>query len=433
MKSIIELIENKRDGMEHYPADIERIVSAYVSGEMPDYQMSAWLMAAFLNGLSSDETAVLTKAMAESGRMVDLSSVPGVKVDKHSTGGVGDTTTLVLAPLVASCGVPVAKMSGRGLGHTGGTLDKLESIPGFSVNLTPEAFLAQVRDVGCAVIAQSADVDPADKKMYALRDVTGTVPSIPLIVGSIISKKVAGGADAIVLDVKVGSGSFMKTEEQARKLAKELQRVGEVLGRQVVCIRTDMNQPLGMAVGNSLEVCEAIRTLKGEGPADLTELCLVLGSKMLVLGGVADDERAGRALLLDSIAEGRALATFRAWVEAQGGDPRIAEDPSLLPLAAYATLVVAPADGFVTGFDAEGVGRTAMLLGAGRATKDAVIDPGAGLVLEVRAGDSVSAGDPLATLYAADESLFDEASSRLLASIHIGDTKPEPMPLFHEV
>lgn len=433
MKSIIELIENKRDGMEHYPADIERIVSAYVSGEMPDYQMSAWLMAAFLNGLSSDETAVLTKAMAESGRMVDLSSVPGVKVDKHSTGGVGDTTTLVLAPLVASCGVPVAKMSGRGLGHTGGTLDKLESIPGFTVNLTPEAFLAQVRDVGCAVIAQSADVDPADKKMYALRDVTGTVPSIPLIVGSIISKKVAGGADAIVLDVKVGSGSFMKTEEQARKLAKELQRVGEVLGRQVVCIRTDMNQPLGMAVGNSLEVCEAIRTLKGEGPADLTELCLVLGSKMLVLGGVADDERAGRALLLDSIAEGRALATFRAWVEAQGGDPRIAEDPSLLPLAAYATLVVAPADGFVTGFDAEGVGRTAMLLGAGRATKDAVIDPGAGLVLEVRAGDSVSAGDPLATLYAADESLFDEASSRLLASIHIGDTKPEPMPLFHEV
>jgi len=433
MRSIIELIEDKRDGREHYPSDIERLVSAYVSGEMADYQMSAWLMAAYLNGLTSDETAMLTKAMAESGRMVDLSEIPGIKVDKHSTGGVGDTTTLVLAPLVASCGVPVAKMSGRGLGHTGGTLDKLESIPGFNVNLAPEAFLAQVRDVGCAVIAQSTDVDPADKKMYALRDVTGTVPSIPLIVGSIISKKVAGGADAIVLDVKVGSGSFMKTEEQARALASELQRVGELLGRKVVCIRTDMNQPLGRAVGNALEVCEAIRTLKGEGPADLTELCLVLGAKMLVLGGVANDERVGRALLLDSIAEGRALAMFAAWVEAQGGDPRVAEDPTLLPLATFATVVVASEPGFVTGFDTEGVGRAAMLLGAGRATKDDIIDPGAGLVIEVRTGDRVSVGDPLATLYASDESLFEEAATRLQDSIYIGERAPEPTALFHEV
>jgi pyrimidine-nucleoside phosphorylase len=433
VKQLVELIENKRDGLEQSAEDIERLVSAYVSGEMPDYQMAAWLMAAFLKGLSSDETAALTKAMAESGRMVDLSEIPGVKVDKHSTGGVGDTTTLVLAPLVASCGVPVAKMSGRGLGHTGGTLDKLESIPGFSVTLEPEAFLAQVRDVGCAVIAQSADVDPADKKMYALRDVTGTVPSIPLIVGSIISKKVAGGANAIVLDVKVGSGSFMKTEEQARALAAELQRVGESLGRTVVCIRTDMNQPLGCAVGNALEVAEAIRTLKGEGPADLTELCLVLGSKMLVLGGVADDERIGRDLLLDSIADGRALETFAEWVEAQGGDPRVAEDPSLLPQAPYETIVTAPTSGFVTGFDAEGVGRAAMLLGAGRATKDDTIDPSAGLVLSVRTGDRIATGDRLATLFASDESLFEEASRRLLASIHIGDAEPEPVPLFHEV
>ncbi|MDO8949605.1 MAG: thymidine phosphorylase [Actinomycetota bacterium] len=433
MKQIIELIENKRDRLEHSAEDVQRLVSAYVSGEMPDYQMSAWLMAVLLNGLSSDETAALTKAMAESGRMVDLSEIPGVKVDKHSTGGVGDTTTLVLAPLVASCGVPVAKMSGRGLGHTGGTLDKLESIPGFSVNLEPEAFLAQVRDVGCAVIAQSADVDPADKKMYALRDVTGTVPSVPLIVGSIISKKVAGGANAIVLDVKVGSGSFMKTEEQAKALAAELQRVGESLGRKVVCIRTDMNQPLGCAVGNALEVAEAIETLKGDGPADLTELCIVLGAKMLVLGGVADDERAGRALLLDSIAQGRAIQTFADWVEAQGGDPRVADDPSLLPQAAHTTVVAAPRGGFITGFDTEGVGRAAMLLGAGRATKDDTIDPAAGLVLAVRAGECVAEGDPLATLYASDDSLFAEASSRLLASIHIGDAEPEPIPLFHEV
>ncbi len=400
---------------------------------MPDYQMAAWLMAAFLRGLSSEETAALTRAMAESGRMVDLSGVPGTILDKHSTGGVGDKTTLVLAPLVASCGVPVAKMSGRGLGHTGGTLDKLESIPGFSVSLEEEAIVAQLRDIGVVVTAQSADVDPADKKMYALRDVTGTVRSIPLIVGSIISKKVAGGADAIVLDVKVGSGAFMKTEAEARMLAHELQRVGELLGRKVVCVMTDMSQPLGRAVGNSVEVCEAIRTLKGEGPADLTELCLALGAKMLVLGGVAEDERAGYDLLLDSIAQGRALDTFRAWIAAQGGDPAVVDDPELLPLSAFATVVEAPQGGFVTGFDAEGVGRSAMLLGAGRETKDAGIDLGAGLVLEAKIGSAVAKGDPLATLYAADEGLFDAAREKLLASIMVGDTEPEPPVLFHEV
>ncbi len=433
MKSIIELIEDKRDAREHTAEDIERLVSAYVGGQMPDYQMAAWLMAAFLNGLSSAETAWLTRSMAGSGRMVDLSSVPGIILDKHSTGGVGDKTTLVLAPLVASCGVPVAKMSGRGLGHTGGTLDKLESIPGFCVTLAYDALLRQLLDVGVVVTAQSADVDPADKKMYALRDVTGTVQSIPLIVGSIISKKVAGGADAIVLDVKVGSGAFMKTEAQARALAHELQRVGELLGKKVVCVMTDMSQPLGRAVGNSLEVCEAIRTLKGEGPRDLTELCLALGAKMLVLGEAAQDERIGRQLLLDSIAEGRALATFRAWVSAQGGDPRVADDPSLLPVAGFATVVTAPRGGFVTGFDAEGVGRSAMLLGAGRQTKDAGIDLGAGLVLEAKIGDAIGAEAPLATLYASDPELFDAAREKLLASVEIGDGPAEEPVLFHEV
>ena len=432
MKSLEELIEVKRDGGTHTADELQRLVSAFVSGEMPDYQMAAWLMAAFIRGLDSAETAALTEAMAHSGRMVDLSSIPGVKVDKHSTGGVGDTTTLVLAPLVASCGVPVAKMSGRGLGFTGGTLDKLESIPGFTVTLEPDDFLSQVRDVGLAVIGQSPDVDPADKKMYALRDVTATVPSIPLIVGSIISKKVAGGADAIVLDVKVGSGAFMKTEADARALAAELARVGELLGRTVVCILTDMDQPLGRAVGNALEVREAIATLKGEGPADLTELCLVLGAKMLVLGGIAEEEREARDLLLDSIATGRALDTFRAWVRAQGGDERVADDVSLLPISAHTRAVAAEAAGWIAGFDAEGVGRAAMATGAGRARKEDDIDPGAGLELEVKVGQRVEAGDTLATLYASDAALLDEAEVRLRNAVRIGTEAVEPPPLFLE-
>jgi len=306
-----ELIERKRDGHAHTAEEIDRIVLGYTDGEMPDYQMAAWLMAAFLNGLDADETVWLTDAMVRSGRQVDLSSIPGVKVDKHSTGGVADTTTLVLAPMVAACGAPVAKMSGRGLGHTGGTLDKLEAIPGYSVELSPEAFVSQVRDVGVAVIAQSPDVDPADKKIYALRDVTATVPSIPLIVGSIISKKIAGGADAILLDVKVGSGAFMKSEQDARALAAELRRVGHVLGRDVVCVMSDMSQPLGMAVGNSLEVREAIETLRGEGPAELTDLCVALGAKMLVLARVCNDQAEGQQRCWSALADGTALSKFQ--------------------------------------------------------------------------------------------------------------------------
>jgi len=428
-----ELIERKRDGRAHTSAEIERIVHGFVAGEMPDYQMAAWLMAAYLNGLDAEETVALTDAMVRSGRVLDLSAIPGVKVDKHSTGGVADTTTLVLAPLVASCGVPVAKMSGRGLGYTGGTLDKLESIPGFRVELTAEEFVTQVCDIGVAVIAQSPDIDPADKMMYALRDVTATVPSVPLIVGSIISKKIAGGADAIVLDVKVGTGAFMKTEHDARTLAAELTRVARELGAQVTCFMTDMNQPLGMAVGNAIEVREAVETLSGRGPEALTELCLVFGEQMLMLGGVASTAEEARARLVAAIEDGSALATFRRWVEAQGGDPSFAEDPGVLPQARYQRAVTAERGGFVTAFDAEGVGRAAMLLGAGRAAKDDSIDPAAGLELAVRIGDAVSAGSTIATLYASAEELFGEAEVRLLASVEIGDAHVQPPSLFHEL
>ena len=428
-----ELIERKRDGHEHTPADIERVVFGFTDGQMPDYQMSAWLMAALLRGLSADETVAMTDAMVRSGDLVDLSAIPGVKVDKHSTGGVADTTTLVLAPLVAACGAPVAKMSGRGLGHTGGTLDKLESIPGFRVELTPEEFIDQVQRVGLAVIAQSPTIDPADKKIYALRDVTGTVPSIPLIVSSIMSKKIAGGADAILLDVKVGSGAFMKTEAEARQLAHELTAVGEVLGRRVVCVMSDMDQPLGMAVGNALEVAEAIETLRGEGPEALTELCLVFGAKMLVLAEKAADEAAARQMLLAAIADGSALERFRMWMAAQGGDPRVADDLSLLHRSARSREVRATEAGWVARFDTEGIGRAAMLLGAGRARVGDSIDSGAGLVLAVRVGDRVEAGGLLCTMYAATEELLDSGEERFRRSVHLGESAVSAPPLFHEL
>lgn len=427
-----ELIETKRDGRTHTSEQIDQLILGYSTGEVPDYQMSAWLMATYLNGLSPDETVWLTDAMVRSGRVVDLSSIPGIKVDKHSTGGVADTTTLVLAPLVAACGVPVAKMSGRGLGHTGGTLDKLDSIPGFRTELTSEQFVSQVRDIGVAVIAQSPDVDPADKKLYALRDVTATVPSIPLIVGSIISKKIAGGADAIVLDVKVGSGAFMKTEQQARILAAELSRVGRAFGRDVECLLTDMNQPLGMAVGNALEVAEAIRTLKGECPAALMELCMAFGARMLVLGGRASDVTRARALLGEAIASGAGLAKLREMIEAQGGDGRVVEDPSRLPCSSLSREVCSADVGYVVGFDAEGVGRSAMVAGAGRARKEDSIDPGAGLLLAVRVGDRVEQGSLLGTLYAASQHQLDEAEERFRASVFVGPVALPPEPLILE-
>jgi pyrimidine-nucleoside phosphorylase len=428
-----ELIERKRDGHEHTSDEIVRIIWGFARGEVPEYQMAAWLMAAFIRGLSLGETVAMTSAMVRSGRVVDLSAVPGVKVDKHSTGGVADTTTLVVAPLVASCGVSVAKMSGRGLGHTGGTLDKLESIPRFRVELSADEFVAQVQRIGIAVIAQSPDIDPADKKIYALRDVTGTVPSIPLIVGSIISKKIAGGADAIVLDVKVGSGAFMKTETDARQLARDLKAVGEAFGRKVECIMTDMDQPLGMAVGNALEVEEAIATLRGEGPAELTELCMTFGARMLVLGQRAAGDGEARSQLAEAIASGAALAKFREWVSAQGGDARITEDTSLLPRAVCSRTVRATEAGFLARFDAEGVGRAAMLLGAGRRRVGDSIDPGAGLVLAARVGDALRVGDELCTLFAASEELLTLGEERFRRAVHFSASRVAPRPLLHEL
>ncbi|MDZ4180478.1 MAG: thymidine phosphorylase [Coriobacteriia bacterium] len=432
-RSFEELIEIKRDGGTHTRDQIDRVILGFAAGEMPDYQMAAWLMAAYLNGLSAEESVWLTDAMVRSGRVIDLRSIPGVKVDKHSTGGVADTTTLILAPLVAACGVPVAKMSGRGLGHTGGTLDKLESIPGFRVELSPDAFIEQVRTVGVAVIAQSPDIDPADKLMYALRDVTATVPSIPLIVGSIISKKIAGGADAIVLDVKVGSGAFMKTEDDARALAAELSRVGEALGRTVVTFLTDMDQPLGNAIGNALEVREAIEVLAGQGPPALREVVLALGTRMLMLGQVAQSDAAAREMLVDALTSGSALETFAAWVAAQGGDPAVAADPDLLPSSAVTRDVYARKAGYIAAFDAEEVGRAAMVLGAGRARKEDTIDPAAGIVLRRRVGDRVVAGDTLATLHAASEDLMESAEVRFLAALRMSEHPVEPPPLFHEI
>ncbi|MDO8963702.1 MAG: thymidine phosphorylase [Coriobacteriia bacterium] len=421
-KSIEELIEVKRDGGVHAAGEIEQIVEEYVAGRMPDYQMSAWLMAAFIRGLDHEETVRLTDAMARSGRVMDLSSVPGLKVDKHSTGGVGDKTTICLAPMVAACGAPVAKMSGRGLGHTGGTLDKLESIPGFSVTMEPDAFVAQVRAIGIAVIAQTPDIDPADKLMYALRDVTATVPSVPLIVASIISKKVAGGADAIVLDVKVGSGAFMKTMEDARVLARELERTGAALGKRVVTVLTDMDQPLGMAVGNALEIEESIATLRGQGPEDLFQECLALGSRMLHLAGVARDLDDGRARLVSAVESGAALRKFDEWVAAQGGDAAVSIDLGRLPRAACTRVLTSDGGGWVAGFDAEGVGRAAMVMGAGRATKDDVIDPAAGLVLAAKVGDRVEPGGALVTLHAADERLLDAGEERFRAAVLMSET-----------
>lgn len=429
-RTLIELIEAKRDNQELTAAEMERVVEAFTSGEMPDYQMAAWLMAAYLRGLSFDETVALTRAMARSGSTLDLSAVKGVTVDKHSTGGVADTTTLIVAPMAAALGLKVAKMSGRGLAHTGGTLDKLESIPGYQVSLTPEQFIKQVDEIGVAVVAQTPDIDPADKAIYALRDVTGTVPSIPFIVSSVVSKKVAGGARVIVLDVKAGSGAFMKTTEDAVRLARAMVETGSELDRTISCIVTDMDQPLGMAVGNVLEVAEAIEVLKGNVEGPLLELSVELAARLYVGAGRADELEEARAKARKTIERGSALAKFADWISAQGADPRAALHPSaVLPSAAVTREVRSLAGGFVTCVEAESVGRAALALGAGRAAKDDMIDLTAGLVLARRVGEPVGEGELLATLHAADEGRLDAGEERLREAIVIGAEPPEPRPL----
>lgn len=395
----VDLIQRKRDGETLSTEEIEFLVNGYCTGEIPDYQMSAFAMAVYFQGMSAKETADLTLAMARSGDQADLNSIPGVKVDKHSTGGVGDTTTLILAPLVAAAGVPVAKMSGRGLGHTGGTIDKLDAIEGFRVELTKEQFLQQVKSIGVSVISQSGNITPADKKLYGLRDVTATVESIPLIASSIMSKKIASGADAIVLDVKTGSGAFMKSLDGSIELAKAMVDIGVQVGRETVAVITNMDEPLGLAIGNALEVREAIETLKGDGPGDLTELCLVLGAHMIQLGGKAASYEEARKRLEQLLHNGEALDKLRQLIAAQGGNPALADEPDKLPTAAYQVEVMAAEDGFVSHIDAEELGVTAMMLGAGRATKDDRIDLAVGMVLRKKVGDRVKAGEPLAVLH----------------------------------
>ncbi|MCR2803077.1 pyrimidine-nucleoside phosphorylase [Paenibacillus soyae] len=430
----VDLIQKKRDGEELTAEEISFLIKGYSSGDIPDYQMSAWAMAVLFRGMSASETATLTLAMAGSGDQVDLSPIRGTKVDKHSTGGVGDKTTLIIGPLVASAGVPVAKMSGRGLGHTGGTIDKLESIAGFHTELTREAFLKQVNDIGLSVIGQSGDLAPADKKLYALRDVTATVESIPLIASSVMSKKIAAGADAIVLDVKTGSGAFMKTVEDAEKLAQAMVAIGTEVGRQTAAVISDMDQPLGFAIGNALEVAEAVDTLKGQGPKDLTELCLTLGAHMVVLGGKANSFDEAKELLKRQLENGEALRKFQAFIEAQGGDGSIAVAPEKLPQAPLTIDVKADQDGFVSAIEAEQLGLAAMLLGAGRATKDAAIDYAVGLTLKKKVGEAVRNGDTIAVLHVReDNAAVRQVADRVRGAYDIRAEQPAERPLLLSV
>ena len=428
---MVDIIEKKRDGQELTTAEINFFIEGYTKGEIPDYQASALAMAIYFQDMNDRECADLTRAMVESGDTIDLSAIDGVKVDKHSTGGVGDTTTLVLAPLVASLGVPVAKMSGRGLGHTGGTIDKLESIAGFHVELTREQFIDLVNRDKVAVIGQSGNLTPADKKLYALRDVTGTVNSIPLIASSIMSKKIAAGADAIVLDVKTGDGAFMKTQEDAEELAHAMVRIGNHVGRKTIAIISDMSQPLGFAIGNALEVKEAIETLQGKGPKDLTELVLTLGSQMVILAGKAKTSEEAKEMLLDVIHSGKALAKFKEFLANQGGDASIVDDLTKLPQAKYKIELPAKQSGYISRMVADEIGVASMILGAGRATKEDVIDLAVGLVLHKKVGDKVEEGESILTIYSNRENVED-VKQKLYDNIFIADTATTPT-LIHTV
>ena len=428
-----ELIHRKRDGGALSAAEIEALVAGYTAGEIPDYQLAAFCMAVFFRGMDQAEVQALTGAMLRSGDVLDLSSIPGVKVDKHSTGGVGDKVSLPLAPLAAACGVKVPMVSGRGLGHTGGTLDKLEAIPGFRVDLPVERFVALVRDLGLGLIGQTDRIAPADKRLYALRDVTATVESIPLIAGSIMSKKLAEGIDALVLDVKVGRGAFMKTLPEARRLAETLAGIGRGMGKRVTALLTAMDQPLGRAVGNALEVVESIECLRGGGPADLRELTVALTAEMVLLAGLSPDLEAARARVERAIQDGSGLARLRAVVEAQGGDPAAVDDPARLPRAAQVLPILAPADGVVEAIDAEAVGLAAMALGAGRARVEDRVDPAVGVVLCRKVGERVARGEPLCLVHRnAGGEPQGAVAARLLAAYRIGAGPAAAPPLILE-
>jgi pyrimidine-nucleoside phosphorylase len=430
----IDVIRKKRDGGELSRSEIESLVDAYTLGDIPDYQVSAWLMAVVLRGMTRAETAALTDAMLRSGEVLDLSSLPAKKVDKHSTGGVGDKTSLVLAPLAAAAGVAVPMISGRGLGHTGGTLDKLEAIPGFNVNLTVAQFRRVLETCGCAMIGQTAEIAPADRKLYALRDVTGTVESPYLICASIMSKKLAEGIDALVLDVKTGSGAFMKNEKDAAFLAELMVETGERMGKQVVALITDMDQPLGCMIGNALEVVEVVEILRGEGPEDLRELCLELAGWMLHLGGVAGTVAQGKKQSEKLIASGKALEKFQQMVELQGGDPRAIDDPKNLPQARHTMTLSSPQSGYLASLQCEQIGTACVVLGGGRERKEDLVDPAVGIVLHKKVGDAISAGEPLATIYYNAEARAVRARQLLEQSYKIADSPPhEKRPLIHRV
>ncbi|MBU6427856.1 MAG: thymidine phosphorylase [Cyanobacteria bacterium REEB65] len=425
MPDILDLIRAKRNGHAHSAEAIGWLIDHL--GTLPDYQLAAWLMAVCCQGMTEDETTWLTDAMARSGDLLDLSEVPGPRVDKHSTGGVGDKVSLVLAPLISACGGTMAKLSGRGLGHTGGTIDKLESFRGFTADLSPEAFKAQLRRIGVALAGQSARLAPADGQLYALRDVTGTIESAPLICASILSKKIAAGADVILLDVKTGAGAFMPTEQAAAELASLMQRVGRRLGRTVVCVVSEMGQPLGRAVGNAIEVQEAIETLHGRGPGDLRELCLSLGALLLEAGGLAPDPRAARDRLEAAIADGSALAKMRELVAAQGGDAQMVDHPDRLPAVDHEDMLVARISGYIENIDARRVGEAACSLGAGRKRKGDPLDLGAGVFLHAKVGDRIDSGEPIATLRFSDPRRLPEARAHLEAAYRIG-TDPTSAP-----
>ena len=424
-----DLIIKKRDGQELTKKEINFMIKEYCEDRIPDYQISAMLMAIYFQGMNIGEIKYLTMAMVHSGKIIDLSSIPGIKVDKHSTGGVGDTTTLALAPMVAAAGVPVAKMSGRGLGHTGGTIDKLESIKGFKTELSLNKFINIVKKVGASIISPTSDLAPADKKLYALRDVTGTIDSIPLIVSSIMSKKLAAGADAIVLDVTTGSGAFMKEYKDALKLGKIMVDIGLEFGKETVSVITNMGEPLGFAIGNSLEVKEAIEVLKNRGPEDLRDLCLVLGAYMLELGGTAKNYEEGRKRLEKILKEGTAFSKFKEMVAAQGGNPEIIDKPELLPLSKHSTKIKAVISGYIQKIDSQLIGESAMLLGAGREKKESEIDLSVGIILKKKVGSKVNINEDLAEVYYNDSEKLKEAKNKLLSSFVIGDKKPKKIPL----